>query len=64
MSSKKMNMERLLQEVADYREFSGENQDMELSEEELDLVSAARSVPDYQDFLRQMEKRSKGDKDR
>lgn len=56
---KKTDLGELLKKVSDYRDFMGENEDIELSEEELDFVSAARAVPDYQEFLRQIERGTK-----
>ena len=56
---KKADIGELLKEVSDYRDFMEEDEDIELSEEELDFVAAARAVPDYQEFLRQVERRTK-----
>ena len=56
---KRAGIEELLKNVSDYRDFMGEEEDMELSGEELDFAAAARNAPDYQEFLRQIERRTK-----
>ncbi|MDE7312106.1 MAG: hypothetical protein K2N87_10905 [Eubacterium sp.] len=55
LKEKTLNLEELLFEIGDYLEFSGENQNMELSEYDLELVSAARAVPDYREFLKKVQ---------
>lgn len=53
-SYQNMDIERLLYMVADCSELTEDDAD-ELSEDTLELVSAAAAVPDYQKFLRRME---------
>lgn len=53
-SCQNLDIERLLYMVADCSELTGDETD-ELSEDALELVSAAAGVPDYQKFLRRVE---------
>ncbi len=50
---------RLLRKVADFQEFAGEEAPAgkELSEDELEFVSAAGSVPSYASFLEKLNKK-------
>lgn len=49
----KQEVEELLQKVADYGAFM-EPAEEELSEEDLELVSAARKIPTYEEFLKRV----------
>lgn len=52
----KQEIEELVQKVADYVEFM-EPVAEELSEEDLDLVAAARGMTTYDQFLKRMKKK-------
>lgn len=52
----KQEMEELVQKVADYMEFM-EPVKEELSEEDLELVAAARGMTTYDQFLKRMKKK-------
>lgn len=52
----KQEMEELVQKVADYMEFM-EPVNEELSEEDLELVAAARGMTTYDQFLKRMKKK-------
>lgn len=52
----KQEIEELVQKVADYVEFM-EPVAEELSEEDLDLVAAARGMTTYEQFLQRMKKK-------
>ncbi|MDR3271301.1 MAG: hypothetical protein LBT32_07350 [Peptococcaceae bacterium] len=51
-------LDKLLTLAAELEGF-GEDNDAELSEEDLDRVSAGSAVPDYQAFLRYVRRREK-----
>ncbi len=48
------DIERLLYMVAGYSELTGDDMD-ELSEDALEMVSAAAAIPNYQNFLRHVD---------
>lgn len=50
---------QMLEKVADYMEFAGEeaSERGELSEDDLDTVSAANAIPSFQSFLDKMKEK-------
>lgn len=50
---------QMLEKVADYMEFAGEeaHESGELSEDDLDTVSAANAIPSFQSFLDKMKEK-------
>ena len=53
LAKKDHQMEAVIQQVLDLMELSGDTT-QELSEDQLDLVVAAVSDPDYQNFIREI----------
>lgn len=49
-------IEKIIKAAADLADFNHTNISDELSEDELDLIVAACSVPDYQDFIKKLKK--------